>query len=223
MEPERCYVILNAAMSLDGKIATRLGRARISSPQDMERVQRLRSTVDGIAIGINTLLIDDPSLIIKGSDGSRKTPPARIIVDSRLRTPPTARIFSFPGRVIIATTRSAPPERRKLLDGLAEIVVCGEEKVDLRRLVQILPQMGIRRILVEGGGNLNWGMLQSRVVDEISVAIAPIIIGGKETTTLVEGEGVGRVEEAFQLELVESSRTGRDLVLRFKVKGEESR
>jgi len=218
MEGERCYVVLNAAMSLDGKIATRSGRARISSPEDMERVQRLRSTVDGIMIGINTLLVDDPSLTIKDPDGTRRTPSARIIVDSRLRTQPGARIFSFQGRVIIATSRAAPEERIRRLEGLAEIVVCGDEKVDLKKLVHILPKMGIRRVLVEGGGNLNWGMLEAGVVDEVSVAIAPIIIGGRETTTLVEGEGVRTLEEAFRLELVDVSRFGRDVVLRFKTK-----
>jgi 2,5-diamino-6-(ribosylamino)-4(3H)-pyrimidinone 5'-phosphate reductase len=214
MVRDRPYVILNAAMSLDGKIATRMGRARISSPEDMQRMQELRTSVDGIMIGINTLLIDDPSLRLKLE--KRGDPPARIIVDSRLRTPVDARIFSYPGRVIIGISSIAPTERISQMEGRAEIVKTSGRIVELRELLWELRKRGIERLLLEGGGNLNWGMITAGLVDEVRIAVAPLIIGGRETVTLVEGEGVGDIDNAPGLRLVDVRRYGRDVVLTYR-------
>jgi len=214
MVRDRPYVILNAAMSLDGKIATRMGRARISSPEDMQRMQELRTSVDGIMIGINTLLIDDPSLRLKLE--KRGDPPARIIVDSRLRTPVDARIFSYPGRVIIGISSIAPTERISQMEGRAEIVKTSGRIVELRELLWELRKRGIERLLLEGGGNLNWGMITAGLVDEVRIAVAPLIIGGRETVTLVEGEGVGHIDNAPGLRLVDVRRYGRDVVLTYR-------
>jgi 2,5-diamino-6-(ribosylamino)-4(3H)-pyrimidinone 5'-phosphate reductase len=210
--PDRPYVILNAAMSIDGKIATKGGRARISSPEDLARMQSMRATVDGIMIGINTLLTDDPSLRLKAEG----TQPARIIVDSTLRTPPDARVFHFPGRVIIGAAERADPSKREDLARKAEVIIAGREKVDLAGFLAELGRLGLKRILLEGGGNLNWSMLEAELVDEITVAIAPVVIGGRDATTLVEGEGATSMEKAFQLELLDVSRYGTDVVLRLR-------
>jgi len=210
-------VILNAAMSLDGKISTKNGRARISSPEDMERVQRLRASVNGIMVGINTLLTDDPSLRMKiETDGP---PPARIVVDSRLRTPPGARLFSFPGKIIIGTTVGAPVARRKRLMDRAEIIAVGDGQVDLVTLLEELRDRDIRRVLLEGGGTLNWGMLESGLIDEIVVAVAPLVIGGRETITLFEGDGIEDMSQAYRLRPTGVERYGPDLVLTFKPRG----
>jgi len=210
----RPYVILNAAMSIDGKIATRGGRARISSEEDLKRVQLLRSQVDAIMVGINTVLVDDPSLRLKLP--SRGRPPVRVIVDSTLRTPPQARIFSYPGRIVIATSQRAMPEAREVLAKKAHILVAGRKRVDLQEALKRLWEMGIKRMLLEGGGNLNWGMMESGLVDEIRIAIAPIVIGGRDVVTLVEGKGILRVEEAFAFQVEEVSRLGPDVVLTFR-------
>jgi len=218
MTMDRPYVILNAAMSLDGKIATKTGRARISSPEDLERMQKLRASVDGIMIGINTLITDNPSLSLKA--GGREIPPARIIVDSSLRTPPDARIFSFPGRVIIAASERADPAKAKDLSGKAEVIVAGESKVNLKLLLKELRRKGLKRVLLEGGGNLNWSMLRAGLVDEVSIAIAPVLIGGRDAVTLVEGEGVSSIEKAFRLDLIDIAKCGEDVLLRFRVRGD---
>jgi len=215
MVGDRPYVILNAAMSLDGKIATRTGRARISSPEDMRRMQELRASVDGIMIGINTLLVDDPSLRLKVE--KRGDPPARIIVDSRLRTPLDARIFSYTGRIIIGISSIAPKDKISRMEGRADIIkTSGEERVDLRELLGELRKRGMERLLLEGGGNLNWGMIAAGLVDEVKIAVAPLVIGGRETVTLVEGEGVGDIDNAPRLRLVDIERYGRDVVLTYR-------
>ncbi len=208
-------MILNAAMSLDGKIATRTGRARISCPEDLERMQALRASVDGIMIGVNTVIVDDPSLRLKIP---ADTPPTRIIVDSRLRTPASARIFSFPGPIIIATTERADPRRAAEIKCRAELITAGKERVDLNTLLQELAKRGFRRVLLEGGGTLNWSMLRAGLVDELRIAIAPFIIGGGDTITLVEGEGASSMEEAIQLELIDASRHGRDIVVSYRTR-----
>ncbi len=216
--PDRPYVILNAAMSLDGKIATRTGRAEISSPEDMERVQEIRASVDAIMIGINTLLVDDPSLRVKiPVDGP---PPARVVVDSRLRTPPSARIFSYPGKIYLGTTSRAGPERRENMEELAEVITAGGHRVDLGILLSKLHEDGIEKLLLEGGGNLNWSMINGGLVDEIKVALSPVIIGGRNTVTLVEGEGAGDMSSAIPLQLVGVDRYGPDLVLTYKTGNE---
>ncbi len=209
-------MILNSAMSLDGKIATRSGRARISSPEDLARVQNLRSSVDGIMVGINTLLADDPSLRVKIP--IQGGPPARIVVDSSLRTPPLARLFSFPGKIIIGTSQKADPKRLAEISERAEVIVVGTHRVNLRQFMEELAARGLKRILLEGGGTLNWEMLRSGLVDEIRIAIAPLVIGGRDTITLVEGKGVSNLGDALEMELVDVSRCGKDIVLGFKSK-----
>lgn len=201
-------------MSLDGKIATKNGRANISSPEDLDRMQRLRASVDGIMVGINTLLVDDPSLRLKVPTG--REPPARIVVDSSLRTPDDARLFLFPGRIIVGVSQQAGPARVREVSKRAEIVVAGRDRVDLPLFMEKLYDMGLRRILLEGGGTLNWGMLSCGLVDEISLAIAPVIIGGRDAVTLVEGEGVPDMEHAISYDLTGSERVGPDIVLRLR-------
>jgi 2,5-diamino-6-(ribosylamino)-4(3H)-pyrimidinone 5'-phosphate reductase len=201
-------------MSLDGKIATKRGRARISSPEDMQRMQELRATVDGIMVGINTILVDDPSLRLKVEKEGE--PPARIIVDSRLRMPPDARIFSYPGRIIIGTTENVPLEKFDELSRKAEIIKTMGDRVDLVELLGELHRCGIGRLLLEGGGNLNWGMLSERLVDEIRIAISPVIIGGRDAVTLVEGEGADDMSNALKLSLMDITLYGRDVVMSFK-------
>jgi len=218
MKMDRPYVILNAAMSLDGKIATKAGRARISSPEDLERMQKLRASVDGIMIGVNTVIVDNPSLRLKAL--GRDIQPVRIIVDSSLRTPPDARLFAFTGKVIIAASKKADPGKIKDLPAKAEVIIAGESKVDLKQLLKELRRRGLRRLLLEGGGNLNWSMLEAGLVDELTIAIAPVVIGGRDAVTLVEGEGVPSIEKAFRLDLIDTSRCGEDVLLKFKVRGD---
>src|SRR6266566_4933390 len=179
----RPYVVLNAAMSLDGKIATFTGDSRMSSPADMRRVHRLRASVDAIMVGLRTLLRDDPT--------------------------------------IIAVTSRAPKKR---IEGLKKmgvtVIVCGRGPlVSLKLLLNRLRSLRIRRILLEGGGTLNWSMLSNQLVDEISVAITPRILGGSSATTLIEGKGNALVRDAIQLKLLGSARYGPDLVVRYKVLG----
>ncbi len=214
---KRPDVILTAAMTLDGKIATRGGDSRISSLSDLKKLHRLRSRADAVMIGRGTQLTDNPRLTVRQAKGRN---PVRIVVDSLARTSTNTRIFSAKGgSTIIAVSQRAPRARveRLRLKG-ARVIRCGTEHVDLKKLLQTLRTIGIRRVLLEGGGNLNWSMLVGKLVDEIQVTVAPFVVGGREATTLVEGLGVGRMSHAIRLSLVRTKRIGNEVVLSYKVR-----
>ncbi len=216
----RPYVIMNAGMTVDGKIATRTGDSEISSKQDLERVHMIRKSVDAIMVGIGTVLEDDPRLSIHKikSDGKN---PHRVVVDSRGRTPLTSRMFNEEGKTIIAVSLMADEKSVEKLKKRAEVVVCGSGKVDLKCLMKKLYKMGVMRLLLEGGGNLNWGMLSEGLVDEVRVGIAPKIAGGRDAVNLVGGEGVSTMAEGTRLKLMKYYPLGEDFVMEYKVLKEE--
>jgi 2,5-diamino-6-(ribosylamino)-4(3H)-pyrimidinone 5'-phosphate reductase len=214
----RPFVVLNAAISLDGKIATFTGDSRMSSPADMRRVHRLRASVDAIMVGLKTLLVDDPKLTVKFFKGLM---PYRIIVDSKARTPLSSYVVRTARNVptIIAVTSAASNQRiRTLREKGVTVFVCGRGPlVSLNLLLRRLGILGIRRILLEGGGTLNWSMFSNGLVDEVSVAITPRILGGTDAVSLVRGKGSALVRDGVKLKLLNTSRYGPDLVARYKV------
>jgi len=214
------YVVLNAAMSLDGKIATAVGESRLSSLEDFKRVHGLRASVDAIMVGVGTLLADDPKLTVRLGIGKN---PRRVIVDSRARTPLDAyvvRSASQTPTVIAVTSKAAKRRVKELEEAGTTVLTCGRgPKVSLRLLLTRLRKMGVRRILLEGGGTLNWSMLSQDLVDEISVAISPRVLGGANAITLAEGKGVRRIKEAVKLRLMNAREYGQDLVVRYRILG----
>lgn len=217
IQKEKPYVILNAAMTLDGKIATKTRDSEISSLEDWDRVYRLRSEVDALMIGINTLLTDDPKISLKYP---RKKPLIKVVVDSLARTPENAKILQNKDGsiIVIAVTENASKDKvEKLRKAGAEIIFAGSgKKVDLKHLLRSLWNMGVRSIMVEGGGTLNWSLISEGLVDEVRVSIAPIIVGGKDSLTLVEGEGYDKVKDGFKLKLTNIEVVGGDVVLTYK-------
>jgi 2,5-diamino-6-(ribosylamino)-4(3H)-pyrimidinone 5'-phosphate reductase len=191
----RPNVIINSAMSADGKIScVERSQVTISGQMDKARVDLLRAESDAVMVGVGTVLADDPSLRVK-SQSSREArrkrgqqeDPLRVVADSRARTPPTASVLG-PG-CIVAVAGCAPQER---LDGLAsncEIIVCGRDEVDLPGLFSRLFDRGIKRLMVEGGATLNWSLLNLGLVDELYVYMGAMLIGGAKAPTLVDGLG----------------------------------
>ena len=221
-------VIMNGAMTVDGKIAAASGDSRISSEEDLVRVHKLRATVDAIVVGISTILADDPRLTVRLVKGKN---PTRVVVDSRGRIPIDSQIIRMSSKIrtIIAVTIQAPEEKiRKLEDMGAEVLIMKEGKsgqnaavshgVDLKELFQKLRKMNLEKVLVEGGGELNWSLLHLGLVDELTVTIAPIIAGGRLATTLVEGDGFDKISKGIRLKLnkVERRPTG-ELLVRYKL------
>jgi 2,5-diamino-6-(ribosylamino)-4(3H)-pyrimidinone 5'-phosphate reductase len=191
----RPKVIINSAMSADGKISSfERSQVRISGPEDKARVDLLRAESDAVMVGVGTVLADDPSLRVKSASSrearrakSLPEDPQRIIADSRARTPPSAKVLG-PG-CILAVAGSAPQERLDRLSSKCEIIVCGKERVDLQELFSRLFDRGINRLMVEGGATLNWSLLKLGLVDELYVYMGAMLIGGEKAPTLVDGQG----------------------------------
>jgi len=219
-------VIMNSAMTVDGKIATASGDSKISSKEDLVRVHKLRANVDAIVVGISTILADDPQLTVRLVKGNN---PTRVIVDSKGRIPIDSQIIRMASKIktIVAVTDQAPEEKiLKLEDMGAQVLVISEGKrgesaavphgVNLKELFRKLEKMRFKRILVEGGGELNWSLLRLGLVDNLTVTIAPTIAGGRLATTLVEGDGFDEIAQSIRLKLdkVELKKTG-ELLLQY--------
>ena len=204
----RPYVIINAAMSADGKIATKERKQlKISGKNDFERVDKLKLDVDAIMVGINTVISDNPSLTIKSKENIealhlKKKYPIRIVVDSKCRININSQILQKgEGERIILTSKSCDKKNMEKLKKNFRVIVCGENIVNLKESMEILYNLGIKKLLVEGGATINYSLIKQELVDEIYTYIGNYIIGGSSAPTLVDGSGFLK-DEIIKLKLV---------------------
>lgn len=205
------HVVVNAAMSVDGKLSSRdRTQIAISGPDDFDRVDRIRAAADGVMVGIGTVLADDPSLTIDVKDRrvqrqrhGRAGNPARVVADSQARTPLDARILDDDAETYILIAEAADDDRaERLVDAGAEIIVAGEERVDLAAAVAELDAK-FDRLMIEGGGELIFSAFEAGIVDELSVFVGSLVIGGREAPTLADGAGFREEFPAVELTDVE--------------------
>lgn len=210
MKNSQPYITINVAMTADGKIDTveRQG-AKISSPADWERVDRLRAGHDAIMVGGRTLLEEDPRLTLKSSGlradrlarGLGENPVKVGIVSEAILTPESRFLTYGDARVILFTTnRTSSEQIEQLRKQGAHVYITGGRRVDLFEAMNTLWELGIKKLLVEGGGTLNSALIQLGVVDEIHTYVAPLIFGGSGAPTLADGLGLTR-ENAIQLKI----------------------
>lgn len=211
----RPFVFINMAVTADGKTDTFERRgAAISSREDKERVDALRAGADAILVGGRTLVDEDPSLTVKSEAlraerEGRGLPPnpmkVGIVTDPTI-APEGSFINAGPARVVIFTTQRASKEELAALHSHgAEVHILGERRVDLARALDTLYDLGVRRLMVEGGGTLNFEMLRLGLVDELTLYIAPMVFGGACAPSPADGSGLSR-EAALLLDLVEVER-----------------
>ncbi|MFC1914629.1 bifunctional diaminohydroxyphosphoribosylaminopyrimidine deaminase/5-amino-6-(5-phosphoribosylamino)uracil reductase RibD [Chloroflexota bacterium] len=220
------FVTAKYAMSLDGKIATRNGDSKwISGEEARKCVHNLRYTTDAIMVGVDTVLADDPLLTVRccgGKGGTVRKQPLRVIVDSKGRTPATARLFSEPGEVLMARSKTAVSEEK---DALAQVdaellaLPAADGSVDLKKLLKTLGKREITSVLVEGGEALLGSLFDNGLVDKVIAFVAPIIIGGKEAKTAVGGQGIEKVADSLRLERVNMEKLGEDVMVSGYVRG----
>ena len=211
------FVTLKTASTLDGRIASKTGDSRwISGEASRAYVHTLRHRHQGILVGVDTVLADDPQLDARLSVPAVQ--PVRIIADSMLRTPPGARVLQEQDRqrTILLAGGQAPAERRAALEARgAEVLTCGGgPQVDLPLALRLLGEREIGSVLLEGGGRLNGAMLERRLVDKMVLFIAPKIIGGGAAAPVnFAFDGFARMNDALTLDRVSVERFGQDICL----------
>lgn len=214
----RPYVIIKAAMTLDGKIATRTGASRwISSAESLRYAHELRRTNQAILVGAGTVHHDDPQLTCR-LEGVRVRHPVRIVVDGRLSIREDARVVSggLPGVTVIATTAASDEaKRRRLADAGCEVLMLpgADGKIDFRDLMNALGEMKVASLMIEGGATMLAAALDADVVDRIHLVVAPKIFGGRDAPSVIGGRGVDEVADAWRLVDVKVSRLGDDVLI----------
>lgn len=211
MRPE---VTVNCAMTADGKIAGRSRRQmRISSREDMERVKSLRSSSDAILVGVGTVLADDPHLTVKGLTYDEN--PLRVVLDSSGRIPEGAQVLDERAATLIVTTEDC---QRTWPRG--EVFRAGRGKVDLVRTLEHLYSRGIRKLMVEGGGETIFSFFREGLVDRYCVYVGSIVIGGRGSPTPADGEGFPQ-DRVVRLRLATADRMGDGILLSYEVENAE--
>jgi diaminohydroxyphosphoribosylaminopyrimidine deaminase / 5-amino-6-(5-phosphoribosylamino)uracil reductase len=216
----RPYVILKAGMTLDGKIATARGESRwITGAKARQEVHQLRQSVDAILVGSGTVLKDDPSLTARVSDRSltlAARQPLRVIADSRLRVPPSAKVLSKLARTLIATTTKASRAKVRMIEQLgAEVVTLPavRGRLALPALLAQLGKRGVTSVLIEGGSTLNAAALRAKLVNHVVLYMAPTLMGGQDARAVIGDRSPRHLAQTMKLRNVIVRRLGDDVVV----------
>jgi 2,5-diamino-6-(ribosylamino)-4(3H)-pyrimidinone 5'-phosphate reductase len=215
MEKSKPYVILSAAISIDGKIATRTKDSKLSSNQDYIRLHKLRSKVDGILVGKNTVMHDNPLLTVRYTKGKN---PVRIILDSQGKISSKSKILQTSNEVptIIAVSKKITKSNlKKLYKFPVEIIITGENSVNIKSLLKKLSDKKITTILVEGGGTINWEFIRQNLFDELVITLSPFLIGGNNAISFIQGNGFDKISKSPNLRLKSIKRLKNHLVLNY--------
>lgn len=217
------FFIAKAAMTLDGKIATRTGDSRwITGDDARNHVHWLRAGVDAVMVGSGTVEADDPLLTTRRAPGNRRDA-VRIIVDGDARVSPESRVFGMesPAPTLVAVKTDAPPGRKAALAAAGAQLIEIEPrrgKMDLAKLAKRLGEREITSVMIEGGGGLLAAAFEAGIIDKALFFIAPKIFGGKDAPTPVEGPGAGKVGEAIRFADLSAQKIGEDILIEGYVK-----
>jgi 2,5-diamino-6-(ribosylamino)-4(3H)-pyrimidinone 5'-phosphate reductase len=209
------HVILSAAISIDGKISTRVGDSKLSSKEDSVRLHKLRSKVDAILIGKNTLLQDNPLLTVRYTKGKN---PIRIILDSKGTIPINSKIIKTSNEIptiIVVSKKISKINLLKLQKLPIEIIVAGKNSINLKLLLKKLSSKKIKTILVEGGGTVNWEFIKNNLFNELIITLSPFLVGGNNAISFVEGLGFAKISNSPKLKLKSIKRLKNYLVLNY--------
>jgi len=209
-EEKRPFITLKFAMSLDGKLGTRTGESKwITSEAARQYARRLRGEHAAVLVGIETVLSDDPRLTARAR-GSRE--PLRIVLDSRLRAPPRARVFKD-ANALVVTTRQAAARRRAAFEARGiRTIVCGGKRVSIPQLLARFYKMNIQSVLVEGGGAVLGSFFDAGLVDRLYAFYGPVLIGGRDAPA-TGGHGNHSLANALRFRETAVQRFGDSILL----------
>ena len=210
----RPYVIINCAMSADGKIASPSGKQlRISCEEDIKRMYKLRNECDAVLVGIKTVLNDNPKLTVKEKYVKNPKQPIRIVLDTYCKTPVDSLVVNDISKTFIVTAEAC----NKNFGENVEIIKCKKDEfdfIDLEEFLEICSQKGIKKLMVEDGGKIIWNFLNSGFLDDFFVYIGPMIVGGKNTPTI---SGFFDDDKLVNLKLIKSETIGPGILLHFRL------
>lgn len=212
------YVAMKYAMTLDGKIASCTGDSKwVTGEKARHHVHELRKQYSAILAGIGTVLADDPMLNCRIEEG---VDPVRVVCDSTLRIPLSSQLVKTAGDipVIVAYAKENPEKEKALLQAGVELISAGRDgRVDLVVLMRELGKRKIDSVLVEGGGAIHGSLLKSGLVQKIYCYLAPKLIGGREASSPVEGDGFSRMKDALPVTEIEILSLGEDICISGRV------
>ncbi|MDA0271330.1 MAG: bifunctional diaminohydroxyphosphoribosylaminopyrimidine deaminase/5-amino-6-(5-phosphoribosylamino)uracil reductase RibD, partial [Chloroflexi bacterium] len=212
----RPLVIVKFAASLDGRIAAASGDSRwVSGPEARAWAHRERTRIDAIAVGSNTVIVDNPELTARPEGVDDPHQPLRVVLDSHGRVPATARVLGT-GSVVITTRAATEGWRSGIAATGAEVVEVAtgvDGRIDLGAMLDVLGARGVLTLLVEGGGTLLGSLFDQRLVGRLYAVMAPVIIGASSAPSAVAGEGVQRMREAPRLRDLTVARLGQDTLI----------
>lgn len=224
MAPRRPYVLLSAAMSIDGYLddASQL-RLLLSNPQDFDRVDELRASCDAVLVGGNTLRRDNPRLLVNSAErratrmaAGKPEYPLKVTLSAGGSLPAELNFWHTGGAKLVYTTRASAPGLRAELDGLAEVVELGA-RVELGAVLDDLGARGIVRLMVEGGGSVHTQFLAEGLADELQLAVAPLLVGQPDAPRFV-GPAAFPGGATRRMRLLEARTVGDVVLLRYAPK-----
>ena len=211
------YILIKSAVSLDGKIATYMGDSKwISNEKSRKFVHKLRTKFDAILVGTNTVLKDNPMLSSRGYGKN----PVRVILDEKLKIPSNYNVVDGTIPTIILYDENIKKIPKHFNKDCIKLVPINFKKAkkDFNVIIDKLNKMALKRILIEGGGEINSSVIGSKKVDEVILFIAPIIVGGRNAKTFVEGDGVKFIKDSLKFKKVEMINFGTDIAIFAKQK-----
>jgi riboflavin-specific deaminase-like protein len=224
-------VVVNMAVSVDGRITTRTReRVSLGSERDRRLMDELRTRADAVIVGAGTVRHDGYPIVIRYHDlrarrvsHGRAPHPVNIVLSRSLDLPPRSRFFaSNETRRIIFTTKRAPKARVRAFERISEVVVLSGTSLSPRRVMAALARRGLRRVLLEGGGETHFAFAKAGLVGEVYVTVTPRLIGGKGAPSLLDGEGF-LWKNHVRLRLVSVQRKGEEVFLHYRVVGATGR
>jgi len=223
-EKRRPFFLMKAALSLDGKIATKMGESKwISNEESRAYANRLRSTSDAIMVGINTVILDNPSLLPKGAKPKRY--PVRIVLDSKLRIPLGCDLVKTAAahKTLVFTLPDARADKGDRLAALGVEVIrvapADNGRIALPELCEELRKREITSVIVEGGGEVNSSFLKEGLFDKVVLFYGPMFVGGVRAAGLVSGKGVDFLKDSYQVDVVSVKKLKDDICVEGYVHG----
>ena len=215
----RPFVFINMAMTADGKIATANRKtSAFGSRADHANLLTLRDKADAILTGAGTLNAQ-PDVTLGPGPRSKKNPPLRVIASGGGNVNPRHKIFRTQGApvIVLATERISRARLQKLETAADVVKICGASSIDFARALDFLQnEWGVKRLLCEGGGDLNDSLLRAGVVDEVNLTICPLILGGREAPTIAGGIGFERLADACQFKLKSKKQVKNEIFLVYR-------